>query len=157
MSIFKNLLLIIILLGKPIHADDKLQLSQQLRPLSEVLAQEQSLHMMNYIFQRCSALMMEMAQRTERGGKREGSEQLISIMSKGYETFAMISAESISDIKGRSSSESSESLTEALETILKIHKMYFQEMESEYLKSGNAINEKTQQDMNICVELLRGK
>ena len=47
---------------------------EKMRPLSEVIDQEQSKHMFNYVFQRCSALMMEMAQRTERSESREGSE-----------------------------------------------------------------------------------
>ena len=62
-SNFKSLLLVIVLLGTSVKADD------QLRPLSEVMDQEQSKHMTNYVLQRCSALMMEMAQRTERGEK----------------------------------------------------------------------------------------
>ena len=148
-SNFKSLLLVIVLLGTSVKADD------QLRPLSEVMDQEQSKHMTNYVLQRCSALMMEMAQRTERGEKWEGSEKFISFMSKGYETFAMFSAKTISDIKGRSTSESSESLTEALNTILKIQKMYFQQMEDEYLKSGNLLDKKTQQDLDICVKLVK--
>jgi len=151
MSTFKNLIFIIILFGTSVQAEDKL------RPLSEVMAQEQSKHMTNYIFQRCSALMMEMAQRTERGEKREGSEQLINFMTKGYEAFAMISAETISDIKGRSTSESSESLNEALETILKIQKMYFERMENEYLKSGNSLTADLQQDLGICVKMIKGE
>ena len=52
---------------------------EKMRPLSEVLDQEQSKHMFNYVLQRCSALMMEMAQRTGRGESREGSEELIQV------------------------------------------------------------------------------
>ena len=151
MSTFKNLLLIIILFGTSVQAEDKL------RPLSEVVAQEQSKHMTNYVFQRCSALMMEMAQRAERGEKQEGSEQLINFMTKGYETFAMISAKTISDIKSRSVSESSKSLNEALETILKLQKMYFERMEDEYLKSGNSLDASLQQDLGICVKMVKGE
>ena len=151
MSIFKNLIFIITLFGASVQAED------ELRSLSEVLAQEQSKHMTNYGYQRCSALMMEMAQRTERGEKREGSEQLINFMSKGYEHFAIISAETISDIKSRSASESSKSLSETLETILKIQKMYFQRMENEYLTSGNSLDANLLQDLNLCVRMFKGE
>ena len=151
MSIFKSLVFIIILFGTSLQAEDKL------RPLSEVLAQEQSKHNTNYVFQRCSALMMEMAQRTARGEKREGSDQLINFSTKGYEAFAMISAETISVIKSRSASESSKSLSETLETIMKIQKMYFDRMENEYLKSGNSLDANLQQDFDLCARMLNGE
>jgi len=150
MQTIRYLLFIIIMSATSVQAEDKL------RPLSEVLGQEQSKHMINYVFQRCSALMMEMAQRTERGEKREGSDKLIQFMTQGYEAFATVSAETISEIKGRSASESSDSLTEALDNILKLQKLYFNSMEDEYIKTGNSISESNQQDIEICAALLRG-
>jgi hypothetical protein len=149
MSFFRIFVLIFILLGTAVKAD------ANFRPLGEALAQEQSKTMINYVLQRCSALMMEIAQRTERGEKREGSEKLIDFMKAGYESFAVISAETISEIKGRSGSEKSDSIVEALDTILELQKMYFQSMENEYLKTGNSFSETTLQDLELCVSLLK--
>ena len=123
-----------------------------MRPLSEVLDQEQSKHMFNYVLQRCSALMMEMAQRTGRGESREGSEELIQFMTQGYETFASMSANLISDIKERPQDQRTKSVTETLDVILKLHKKYFNSMEDHYVLTGNSISDEVQQDLTICVE-----
>jgi len=125
---------------------------EKMRPLSEVIEQEQSKHMFNYVFQRCSALMMEMAQRTGRGESREGSEELIQFMTQGYETFASMSANLISDIKERPQDQRTKSVTETLDVILKLHKKYFNSMEDHYVLTGNSISDEVQQDLTICVE-----
>ena len=106
---------------------------EKMRPLSEVVEQEQSNHIFNYVFQRCSALMMEMAHRTERGESRDGSEELIQFMTQGYEKFATMSANLISAIKERPQDQMSKSFNETLDVILKLHKMYFKTMEDHYV------------------------
>ena len=125
---------------------------EKMRPLSEVLDQEQSKHMFNYVLQRCSALMMEMAQRTGRGESREGSEELIQFMTQGYETFASMSANLISDIKERPQDQRTKSVTETLDVILKLHKKYFNSMEDHYVLTGNSISDEVQGDLIICVD-----
>lgn len=130
---------------------------EKFRPLTEALSQESSPHMINYVMQRCSGLMMEMAQRTERGGEREGSQQLIDFMMMGYETFAMQSAELTTQIKGRSANESSISLSEVLETVLKIKTQYFEDMEAHYRLTGNALSPQVQEDLTLCVSVIKGE
>lgn len=128
----------------------------QLRPISEALAQESSPHMINYVLQRCSAIMMEMAQRTERGGEREGSQDLIDFMMMGYEKFALQSAELTTQIRGRSAEEASTSLSEVLDTVLKMKTLYFEDMEEHYRLTGNALSPQTQEDLSLCVSIIKG-
>jgi len=139
------------LVALPAASEDKF------RPLSEALAQESSPHMINYVMQRCSGLMMEMAQRTERGGEREGSQQLIDFMMMGYETFAMQSAELTTQIKGRSAEDSSISLSEVLDTVLMIKTQYFEDMEAHYRLTGNALSPQVQEDLSLCVSVIKGE
>lgn len=127
------------------------------RSLKEAIAQEKSPHMVNYLMQRCAALMMEMAQRTERGGEREGSEQLIDFMRSGYEAYAMQSAQITSQIKNRSEEESSKSLDEVLGIILDMKTQYFNDMEAHYRLTGNALSPQTQEDLSLCVSVIKGE
>ena len=129
---------------------------EQLRPLNEAWKQEKSPHMLLYVFQRCSALMMEMAQRADRSAEQEGSEQFSKSMKEGYEAFAIGAGNLITEIKKRKGDEIYKSPVEPLETILKLQKMYFSVMEKNYLSTGNSLSEQTQNDLSLCVSLLRG-
>jgi hypothetical protein len=134
----------------------QVQAEENMRPITEAFAQEKSEHMIIYVFQRCSALMLEMALRTGRGEKREGSDELIEFMSSAFEAFAIASAEAITKRKGRQQSEASESLDETLEVINKLQERYFQQMEDHYLSTGNSVDEETQQDIGFCANIING-
>ena len=128
---------------------------EKMRPLSEVIEQEQSNHIFNYVFQRCSALMMEMAQRAERSESRDGSEELIQFMTQGYEKFATMSANLISAIKERPQDQMTKSFNETLDVILKLHKKYFNSMEDHYVLTGNSLSDEVQEDLTICVQTFK--
>lgn len=150
-KIFKNLGLIWLLCFS-----SQAQAEENMRPITEAFAQENSEHTTIYVLQRCSALMLEMALRTGRSEKREGSDELIEFMRSGFETFAVASAEVITKIKGRQQSEASESFDETLEVINKFQERYFQQMEDHYLSTGNSVDEKTQQDIGFCANIING-
>ena len=73
-------------------------------------------------------------------------------MTQGYETFASMSANLISDIKERPQDQRTKSVTETLDVILKLHKKYFNSMEDHYVLTGNSISNEVQGDLIICVD-----
>jgi hypothetical protein len=129
------------------------QAQDRFRPLNEALNQEQSLTMTNYIVKRCAALTMEMAHRTERGEKRDGSDELIDFMKASYEKLASFSITLTNVIKDREGAEAYETANEVLADVLKMQQQYFDEMEDHYKLTGNSLSEQAQQDLNICVEI----
>ena len=135
-------------------ASQKIIAEEKLRPLIEVVAQEQSLHMYNYVFQRCSGLMLEISLRAGRGVQTEQAKQFSELMKLGYEQFAFLSADLISQIKKRAKDDP-RNTNEALDVIMKLQNKYFDEMEEYYTLTGNSIDEKAQSDLTLCNSILQ--
>ena len=134
----------------PVSADERM------RPLTEAFAQEDSPQMLLYVFQRCAALMMKMSHRAE-NDDREGADQLFKFMKAGYEAYAAESAHLINIIEKRTGDEVFKSPTEALETILKLYKIYSVELENSRLLTGNALDQQTLSDLDLCSKIMKGE
>jgi hypothetical protein len=133
--------------GGVVQAQDKF------RPLSEVLTQEQSSTMTNYILKRCAALTMEMAFRTERSETRDGSQELMDFMKTSYEKLTSLSIDMTNVMNGREGTAKNQTVSEVITEVLGIQQQFSTDMDATYMLTGNSLSPQTQEDLAICVEI----
>lgn len=57
---------------------------------------------------------------------------------------------------GRSEDRSAESFTESLEMIMEIKDLYFEDMESNYARTGNSMSQQHQIELALCNKYYNG-
>ena len=123
-------------------------IAQKLVPLQELISGKKSLQDYTYIMSRCSGLMMEMAQRTSRS---PGDNSILEVHFKsGYEFFAFQAATARNKMLNREEELINQSMSEVLDSIMGIQRVYFEKMEEYYFSTGSSVSPQTQSEVDIC-------
>jgi hypothetical protein len=123
--------------------------AEGMRPLSEVVASENSLPIKKYVFQRCSALSIGIASLILTRPDREESKAL----SDQYHTSAGLF--SLLAIQASEKIGQSISLEQNRNTIERIRDLYHDRWDANYAASGNLTDNMTQEDLKNCMEMLK--
>jgi hypothetical protein len=129
----------------------------ELKPLVEVIGAEDSAPNTLYVLRRCSALGLELFSRARSRPKNDSSAELQKVGFSIYEKFAsvathyLVSVRTAGELTG--SIDFQKASDQSLEIIGEIARLYSDDMDHHFNRTGNAFSDQILQDLNICISL----